>query len=643
MTALTKLSRLEKINYLSLFMRKTLNIIVTLLLTIQLSLMGYTHAQELTDEQVDKLAEDTARDLADELVFENISSLASSACSLYGLGVDLVNVAYDGQWSFVDSLLEITVLFRNDPWRELIWAIKDQKEVFVEDLVGLKKQRCMLGFASPEAAAKDVEQKRQQQVSAIERQIVELEEKVDYYSIQSRNMLFDRPRFGDFQQINSESFVLPSLQVDKIFYMLGGLVDIEVNWEEFLSASKSAIMNVREDLSVLLENIPDDCFAVVTVGHELDLYFSSQFQYQDGAYVNDRGQRYDSFQAFVDANGAAIVEEYIEEYCDASRDRALAEAEKTGAEEQIQTFLDGLNAILDILGQRLSDVEKEVSEFEKKVSSAEADQLDQEILQELYRTRGRLLAMIEYHTLVLNSVGSSGSQSLEKIADSLANFAEAVLGVVSDDEGKKSSRLSFAERFDNANERSLQKICGRIEAMYNEAGRDTSDLPFVGFAKGKRYCRATTNCDDVELSNLTSGSEGLKKLAKCSGFLFDSSGAGTSQLTQDVLEATSEDLGILLGQRALNDLLKQRNLHFESLRNRYNALYSTQTDTTVILEQFLEDTALDLYNPELPEIYKPDSNQAKTHYGLMRRVYQDFWKFLDEQEGTCDAPEKPEQ
>ncbi len=612
-----------------------------LLLIAQISApLSYAQEEEKTaNEEIAEFANESGRDLADEILFENIASLAGSSCSLYALGTDLVNIAYDGQWSFTDSMLELSVLFRNESWREIIWAVTDEREAFIKELVKLKKQRCLLGFAMPEAQFDDQEEKRLEQIATVEKQITELEAKIEYFAIQRRNMLFDKPHFGGLQLEVGESFVLPKLEVEKIFYGLGGFTSLDVNFQQLLLSSRRVLMDTREDLAVVVTNIPEDCFAVVTVGHELDLYFASKFEYKAGVFVDDQGNSYASFSAFIDDNASEIVQQYIANSCSFSRDRALVDAELTGAKEQFLLFQNGLNQILDTVSQRIQNIEREISTLERQ--KRDGGEVSDDELQKLYQFRGRLLGIQEYHFLVLKKVGSPESQSLDALAQSLEDFSSAVLGVIKDDEEKKKSRISFAERFEAANERSLKGICTRIEAMYREAGRSTSDLPVIGYANGKEYCRAAPACADVGLDNLLGGSEGRKKLAECSGFLFDQSELGPNQLTQDVIASDSEDIGILLEQRALNDLLKQRNLHYASLRGRYKSLYGAQSDTTVVLEKMIKDTALDLFNPRLAKVYNPKGNEAKTHYGLMQKIYQDFKSFIDEQEGSCDAPETP--
>lgn len=611
--------------------------IILLLFFLPVQLVSANNLQgELSQEDVDEINQQTVDILADELVFENIASLAGSSCSLYALGVDLVNLAYDGQWSFLESLLEVSVLFRNQPWRELIWAINDQREAYVTELTSLQKQRCVLAFAKPEAQIKNVENQRLQEVERIDQKIIELQEKIDVYAVYRRNMLFDRPVFYK-PEIDGDSFVFDTVPVDKIFYPVGGVTALDVNWDQFLLDSKRVVTRVREDLQSVVATIPEDCFAVVRVGTELDAYFVAKFRYQDGAYVNEDGDRYETFRDFVNEGGKEVVDAYIQETCESSRDRALAQAEETSAEQQYEQFLRAVNQIITTSQTLLSQLNQALSQL-PATQLTEAQQVQK---RDLLTLRARMLATIDYYSLVIQKVPSPESQSLDRLAESLADLSEAILGVVSDEDGRQKSRLSFAERFEKANIRNMEQICGRIEAMYRQVGRDTSDLPLIGYADGKRYCRATTDCADVNLGNLVGGSEGRRKLAECSGFLFEDSEQGPSQFTQDVISTTSQDLSLLLQERALNDLLKQRNLHFASLRNRYDALYGSQTDTTVLLEQIIEDVTVDLYNPEFSEVYNPEGNQPKTHFSLLRKIYQDFWKFMDQQEGYCPAPEEP--
>ena len=233
--------------------------------------------------------------------------------------------------------------------------------------------------------------------------------------------------------------------------------------------------------------------------------------------------------------------------------------------------------------------------------------------------------------------------SLTQLSQRLSSLVEAVLGVMRDEDGKASSRLSFSERFQQSKERQLQQICARIEKMYRQSGRDTGDLPIIGTANGYTYCRAKPECEGVNLSNFFGGSEGRKKLAECSGFLFNSSELGPGQITRDVLQRVGEDIGYLLQQGSYNDLLKARNLHFSSLRNRYQELYQAQSATTVALEDLLSDVSKDLYDPSLAPVFNPESSQPRSQYSLLGRIYRDFWQFLEQQEGSCSAPERVEE
>lgn len=614
-------------------------VIASLVLSMGMPLVNASRPATTGDEDVDALKNEVAREIADEVIFDNIASLAGSSCSLYSLSVDLVNIAYDGQWSFIDSMLELSVLFRNEPWREIIWAVSDKREAFITELTKLKKQRCLLGFAKPEAIFDNQEEKRLQQIAELEKNIAEMEMKAEYFAIQKRNMLFDKPHFGSYQENDEEIFFAEPLQVDKIFYILGGFTSLDVNFDQFIQSSKRVIADTREDLAVVATNMPADCFAVVTVGHEIDLYFSTKFRYENGVFRDDTGREYDSFKAFIDDNGAVIVQQYIERYCSSARNRALTDAELTGAKEQFLDFQNALNQIIDQVSQQLQSLERQISTLEKQ--QQDGLEIDTDKLKELNKIRGRWIGIKEYHQLVLQKVGSSESQSLDAIAKSLEDFSSAVLGVIKDDDDKKKSRISLAERMEKANERSLKKICTRIEAMYREAGRSTADLPVIGYANGREYCKAKPECADVGLGNLVGGTEGRKKLAECSGFLFDQSELGNNQNTDDVIQADAEDIGLLLEQRALNDLLKQRNIHFTSLRGKYKGLYGAQSDTTKVVEKLIKEAALDLYNPKVPEVYNPEGNAPQTHFSLIQHIYREFKKFIDEQKGSCSAPDEP--
>lgn len=633
---------------LFVFMKRVLSI--TMLVSLIAQAMGplsYAQAnQALPDDSLSEYASDVGSDIVDEVLFQNLSALAGPSCSLYALGQDLVNFFYDGQWSVLDSVLEISVLFRNSSWRELIWAINDQREAYINELTKLKKQQCVLTFARPETNFEQGDAGSQRllaQMDAIDERVAELEAKVQYFGEQRRNMLFDRPQFIDPELFSGTYKPLPSLDTDKIFYVL--LLDsIDVDWEQFLRDSKQFLLSTREDLRVVLESLPDACFAVVNVADELELYFTYVFHLEEGRYVDSEGNSYASFKEFVENNQAAIVDSYTD-FCQKDLEKnKMPKAPPTSAELQFKEFQRVLKSLQKTAQARISEVQHQQQVFQKRrVAGEELSEEEQQQFQALKQQRGRYLAMVDYYQLVQSKVGSSASQSLTQLSERLTKLVEAVLGVMRDRNGTASSRLSFSERFQKSKERQLQQICGRIEQMYRQSGRDTGDLPVIGTANGYTYCRAKPECEGVNLSNFFGGSEGRKKLAECSGFLFNEGELGPSQLTQDVIRQVGDDIGYLLEQRSYNDLLKARNLHFESLRNRYGELYKTQGATTVVLENMLTDVSKDLDDVKLPSVFNPQGSDPRTQNSVINKVYRDFWTFLDQQEGSCPAPETPEE
>ena len=91
--------------------------------------------------------------------------------------------------------------------------------------------------------------------------------------------------------------------------------------------------------------------------------------------------------------------------------------------------------------------------YRKNRDQGDLNDEDREAFLEIIKKRGEYRAVIDYHSLVMRKVGSSASKSLTELGDKLGNFVEAVLGVVSDDEGKKKSRISFSERFQKRKKR----------------------------------------------------------------------------------------------------------------------------------------------------------------------------------------------
>lgn len=633
---------------LFVFMRTFLIIgMIASLIASSMGPLNYVQAnQPQRDDSLGELATDVGSDIVDEVLFQNLSALAGPSCSLYALGNDLVNFFYDGQWSVLDSVLEISVLFRNGSWRELIWAINDQREAYVNELTKLKKQQCVLTFARPETNFEQGDAGSERllaQIDAIDERVAELEAKVQYFGEQRRNMLFDRPRFVDPELFQGTYQPLPALETDKIFYVL--LLDsIDVDWEQFVRDSKQFWMSTREDLRVVVESLSDSCFAVVNLGHELELYFTYVFHLEEGRYVDEEGNSYASFKEFIENNRSVIVQAYTD-FCEKDIEKnVVPTADATSAEVQFEEFQRVLKSLQKTAQARTSEVQDPLRVLQqRRLSGEEFSEPEQQQFMDLQQQRGRYLAMVEYYQLVQAKVGSSASKSLTELSNRLTRLVEAVLGVMRDRDGKTSSRISFSERFQKSKERQLQQICGRIEQMYRESGRDTGDLPVIGTANGYTYCRAKPECEGVNLSNFFGGSEGRRKLAECSGFLFNEGELGPSQLTQDVIQQVGDDIGYLLEQRSYNDLLKARNLHFESLRNRYGELYKTQGATTVVLENMLTDVSNDLDDVSLPPVFNPQGADPRTQNSVIRKAYRDFWDFLDQQEGSCPAPETPEE
>jgi len=560
-----------------------------------------------------------AEEIADKTIFNNFAALAGPTCGLYGLGVDIVNFFYSGSWSPVESLLEVSALFKNNSWRELIWALDDQKEVFVKQMTELRKQQCVLGFSLPESDIKDPKRSQQSrsQISQLDRKINQLQAKIDYFGIQGKNMFLTHPKFDDPTTIDATKFPIPDIQTDKIFYTLASLGNLfEIDWDEFTRDAKQSFKT--QDWGVALDAIPDGCFAAINMGHELALYFAYAYTYSigDGKYKDKEGNEFTSYKDFIERNNAKIAQSYLGVCSKAEPKPSEKPDEKeTDVEKQLADFQKIIKGIIDRVTKQLKDLNKGLKAFDDKVAKGTPlTEKEVQSLRDLEYWAGTDQATIDFYTLVLSKVGSSAAKSLSDLTKHLNDFVEAIIGVTRDKDDKASSRLSFSERFQNQKEKNLQSICARIEAMYRASGRDTGDLPVIGTANGYTYCRTE----------------------------FDGSQPEPSQPPKDVFKEIGEDIGYLLEQRSYGDLLNAQKLHYVSKRAKYKALYTSQGDTTVVLENMLRDVSKNLYNKEVPAVFDPNKPLDKTHYSLLRKIYQDLWKFMKEQEGSCNAPENPE-
>jgi len=574
----------------------------------------------------DQLWQDLAIDVADEVVFDNLSSLAGSACDLFALGVDVTSLLSTDQWSYVDSLLEVTVLFRNQSWRELIWALNDEYDRMGDQLTQLKKQQCVARFVNQDNFDIDqnVREGVNQQLELLEGRIIELQWKMKYFSLVRREMLWNKPIFID-ERVQGKITLLPT---DKVFYWLSDAIDM--NWEQLSRDTVNWLKNSWVDLRVFADQFPDTCHGLVSAVHELILTFTYPAS----------GDRYDTFKEFLLNNPAVISEEYVESFCESSLARDDVTRSRTSAEEQYRKLM--LNAGMAIergAARLLADASPLLALINKKRDTGTLSEDEEKQLIAFLETRGMVTGMIEYHSLIMQKVQAPTSTSLTKLTESLQNFVEAVLGVIKDDQGKNASRISFSERFENRKEKQFQDICSRIAEMYSQSGRNLADLPTIGAAKGKTFCQARLDCEGVNLTNLFGASEGRKKLLECSGFTFTVNQLRPSQLTEDVIQETNEDIADILQTRALNDLLQARNLHFSSLRERFRQQYRTSDGSTRILEGILDGASRQLYQGDTK--YDPEGTIPKTQYSVLKKVYTDFYSFIDQQSGYCAAPKNP--
>ena len=107
----------------------------------------------------------------------------------------------------------------------------------------------------------------------------------------------------------------------------------------------------------------------------------------------------------------------------------------------------------------------------------------------------------------------------------------------------------------------------------------------------------------------------------------------------------SDDLGSFLEQKAFEDLITARTLHFRSLRQRLQQRYKASGYIASSLERTIDDATNDLYDPDLQPLEFDPTQKKKgyhtTHYGLLRKIYKDMWTFQSRVVESCPAPKDP--
>lgn len=622
-------------------MKKVFSIAVVMLMLGMMVPVVNTQAQEV--DRTFNFFQGLGEQLADEVVYKQIEAVARPACQLYGLGVDVVN--FLDVWNIQNSLVDITVLFRNEDWRELIWAIDDRRDVMRDRLVGLKQQQCLLNFSIPELVSRgrdDLVERLELQKGQLDRAVEQVEITSDYFAMKKKQMTFDKPvffRYGDADTVPDEFTALKAVPTDKIYHTLLE-VPVKVDWEQYERDTREFFRGrLSPAFEVFFNQIPEGCFAFTSVlDDQLELFL---YTFNAGL----RQSNYQNFEEFLQKRALDQAEKSsYSEVC--KRQGALSplkiEEGQTSLEEQYENFASRLTQKLEFYTDALGEFEKEVVRLENQQLQNEIlTKEEEEKLQKLSIDRAYVKASIEYDSMVIAKLRKPGETSLAKIGKSLASLVEALLVVRKDNDGKVSSKISLAERFQKRQEKTLQSICARISTMYSQSGRSTSDLPIIGSANGKVYCRARPECANVNLFNLSGISSGDSKLAECSGFLFNSSELGLSQQQRNLVQQDAEDLGELLEEQALNDLLNKRNIHYASLRNRMTQRYVATSDGVTQLEQLVADISTDLFDPKNRNPYSGKKRQEKTHYGLLKYIYQQMYTFAEAQPGYCPAEEEP--
>lgn len=628
-------------------MKKLISIAVVMLILGTMGSMWTMSSEAQEEDRTFNFFQGLGEQLADEVVYEQIEAVARPACQLYGLGVDVVN--FFEPWNIQQSLVDITVLFRNEDWRELIWAIDDRRDQIRDRLLRLRQQECLLNFALPELRSRGLDasvRRVELQKGQLDRAIDQAETSRDYFAMKKKQMTFQKPRFFryDTETVPDSATPLKAVPTDKIYYWLYE-APVSIDWQQVDRDAKDFFLGrLGPAFQTFFEQIPEGCFAFANVlDDQLELFL---YAINEDFRQND----YKNFEEFLKERAQEISADSQEgenPYLGVCGNRGAVSSPEvaegnTSVEEQYERFSERMTSQMKYYADVLVEYEQEILRLEGKgLQGEELTDDEKEQLMKLAEDRSWIKARIEYISLVLGKLKRPGETSLAKIGKSLASLVEAVLAVRRDRNGKVSSKLSIAERFQKRQERVLQGICTRLANMYRQSGRSTADLPIIGTANGKVYCRARPECANVNLLNLSGISRGDSKLAECSGFLFNSAELGANQRQRTLIQQDAEDLGELLEEQQLNDLLNKRNLHYSSLRGRITTQYKASSDGVKQLDQLIADISTDLYNPENTKPYREKRQQAQTHYGLLKRIYEDLFNFADEQPGYCPAEEEP--
>ncbi|MDP3975794.1 MAG: hypothetical protein Q8P95_02660 [bacterium] len=611
-------------------------IVVVLIASLIVSPVGVETGRAETDSGVvESFGEGFGTQFGDQLLEGVVRPVVPAACGLYSLGIDLLNLGGEG-WSMLKSLLDMTVLFRNESWRNLLWGIEDKREQLMTQRTALEQQWCLKKL---DISKGDQQQQAQTQEQALqlERRVNEVKTKMDFLEEQKFRMMGNKPVFkkkpeADFDDEGAfYDFLGQKLDTDKIFYWLVDPSDFfSINWEQVSKEGGTFLRRSATDFRVLLDALPDTCAAVIDVGVDLTQYF---------AYALEKEEM--TLKEFLDQHGQRLAEMYGE-HCQPQGGEVLEVPKPTSVEEQYRLFLETLNENIKAYGKALTKMEEVIADLDVQRLKGGLSSEDQIRLQEAIRGRNRILAAIDYESLALSKVGGPGSANLSKLGEKLSGLLEAVIGVKKDQDGKLQQRLSMAKRLEAGRERSYQSICQRIVTMYKKAGRSTSDLPVIGSANGVTYCRSEPKCEGVNLTNLSGLGGGVKELIKCSGFGFEGNELSLPGSEQDIVASGSEDLGTLLQEQSYNELLKAQNLHFKGLRARYKTMFTAQTDLVATeLVNILKDVSDNLV--EIP----PAGGSKKsviTHQSRLEQIYGSLWDFQNAQKPTeaCLAPRNPE-
>lgn len=526
-------------------------------------------ASEAPADSLRQLGREAVLDAGDE-VFEGLQSLGTASCDVLS-AVNEVTSRFSIEWSFGETIAELLTLIKNRAWRELTWAVIDEHQRLSDELIKLKKRKCLIDAAILGSESKGAvlgtllnENDPSEETNIIENyesieqnlamRIAELEGKLDYFGMQRWNLFLGRPIFGAFNyNPETEQGKKDIAIIDSIFYFIMSPSGLFGDFSDQIATGMVQFLKrTLLDGVSFIKNIPDTCFMLGQVLDQTIFHFALY----GNKLSNLAADKPIDLGEYVEKNSPFLGNPDIDYLC--KKGTEVTEKELMGkkeekkdlneAEQRYQAFIDRIQGIFQDTEKPLIEVQEAIDANRARMANAKTDGEKKKLQEErdaLYKRRAYQLAIIEYYTLVLSVAPPPGSDSLSKLGAALTSLVEAILALTDEDDEKKKKKTgkpktaeekkkeadekkkeeekgvavrakeNLSKRVQKVREKKLQDICARLEAMYRKSGRDTSDLPIIGYVNETTYCQAQPECEEL-LSQDTPGlSNSAQKFEEC--------------------------------------------------------------------------------------------------------------------------------